>query len=67
MDTIITYKTLLFAGLASIAVVGACLYLLVAIKKMRKQMERVEKIVGFIPFKELVNINEFKLYIRKKY
>lgn len=67
IQNILSNKTVLLAVLLGFMGIALLLYMTVLVHFMKKQTQRVERIVGFVPFRDLVTINEFKKYIRNKY
>lgn len=48
-------------------ITGLIVYFVVCLRRMKDRIHKIEEIVGFIPFKKLAMILEFKKYIRNKY
>jgi hypothetical protein len=67
IQRILSIKTILLGTFLAFILTSLFVYLGVLVRLMRRQTERIERIVGFIPFRELVTITEFKKYIRNKY
>ena len=67
IKSVLNSKTYILAALLVFAMISLGLYLTVLVRLMKKQTQRVEKIVGFVPFRDLVTITEFEKYIRNKY
>lgn len=56
IQRVLTGKIYILAVLLVFVVLSLALYLSVLVRLMRKQTERVEKIVGFVPFRDLAAI-----------
>lgn len=60
-------KIWVFGAVLLVVVIGLIVYFSYLLKRMRVRSQRLEEIIGLIPYSKLSGIIEFKKYIRKKF